>query len=68
MACCLRNSIHVYLIAHPACGMGIWNNYNRYNGFNRFCKCQIYTYVWFDLVVRFSSFTETDESVIDILD
>jgi hypothetical protein len=48
--------------------VGRLTNNNRYNGFNRFCKCRNNTHSWFDLVARFLGFTETDESVIDILD
>ena len=43
--------------------MGILNKSNRNNGFNRFCKSRNNIHSWIDLVVRFISFTETDESV-----
>jgi len=48
--------------------VGISTTFNLYNGFNRFCKSRNNTHSWFDLVARFLGFTETDESVIDILD
>ena len=44
--------------------VGILNKSNRNNDFNRFCKSRNNIHNWIDLVVRFISFTETDESVI----